>query len=121
MEVFSNCEEAFAADALFLAYRCVQGGVSAFAVAHALLRGSSAFCCPTNPCRTLNLRSGDEDEVKAFVKSKTLFKQLDNQVARLAVKLPTGKMSRMARKVEEVMGAEEAEGEEGEEGEEDVC
>ncbi len=47
--------------------------------------------------------------------TKSVFKQLDSQVARLAIKLPQGKMKRMQRKLEEVMGADEEEEEEGEE------
>jgi hypothetical protein len=52
---FVSCEEAFAADALFLAYK-----------------------------------SGSADAVRKVVSDKYAFKNLDNQVARLAAKLPQG-------------------------------
>ncbi|KAF8062746.1 hypothetical protein HT031_004076 [Scenedesmus sp. PABB004] len=66
VEAFSKSEEAFAADALFLAYA-----------------------------------AGDAERVRGVVQC---FKALDNQVARLAVRLPAGDLAAHARAVSAVMG-----------------
>ncbi|KAK9815390.1 hypothetical protein WJX72_002807 [[Myrmecia] bisecta] len=58
---FTSCEEAFAADALFDAYK-----------------------------------TGDAEEVRKVLAAKHIFKDLDNQVARLALKLPVGDVVSMA-------------------------
>ncbi|GAX79007.1 hypothetical protein CEUSTIGMA_g6447.t1 [Chlamydomonas eustigma] len=79
VEVFSSSDEAFVADALFMAYR-----------------------------------SGSEAEIKRVVKEKSVFKQLDNQVARVAMKLPSSNFSKMAEEIDQLMGGE------GEDEEEDV-
>ncbi|KAJ9532770.1 hypothetical protein QJQ45_010880 [Haematococcus lacustris] len=75
IDAFVSSEEAFAADALFSAYR-----------------------------------SGEEDEVQRVVKSKSVFKQLENQVARLAMKLPQGRMDKLSRRLNRAMGSPEEEG-----------
>ncbi|KAG2489134.1 hypothetical protein HYH03_012360 [Edaphochlamys debaryana] len=78
VETFANTEEAFAADALFEAYR-----------------------------------TQDTPRIMDLVKSKPFFKQLDHQVAKLALRLPSpaSKMRRMARKLEKLMAEPEEEGE----------
>ncbi len=43
-------------------------------------------------------------QVKAVLSTKSVFKHLDSQVARLALKLPTGDMEQLARQVEALMG-----------------
>eukprot|EP00195_Chlamydomonas_chlamydogama_P008641 CAMPEP_0202893498 /NCGR_PEP_ID=MMETSP1392-20130828/3070_1 /ASSEMBLY_ACC=CAM_ASM_000868 /TAXON_ID=225041 /ORGANISM="Chlamydomonas chlamydogama, Strain SAG 11-48b" /LENGTH=310 /DNA_ID=CAMNT_0049577851 /DNA_START=30 /DNA_END=962 /DNA_ORIENTATION=- len=81
VDAFMSSEEAFAADALFVAYR-----------------------------------SQSPEEVKRVVESKaSLFKALDNQVARLAVRLPTGDVEKLGEDIHHLMGGEEAEGDEGDE------
>mmetsp|Transcript_17378 Transcript_17378/g.29773 ORF Transcript_17378/g.29773 Transcript_17378/m.29773 type:complete len:336 (+) Transcript_17378:26-1033(+) len=54
-------------------------------------------------------KSGDEELVRQVVKKKSIFKELDNQVARLAVKLPPGRIEKMARRLRKVMGTSEYE------------
>ena len=61
VEVFSSSDEAFAAEALFQAYR-----------------------------------SGDAEEVKRCVAQTGAFLELDNQVVRLAKRLPQGDVAHMA-------------------------
>ncbi|WIA40993.1 hypothetical protein OEZ86_004636 [Tetradesmus obliquus] len=69
IEAFTKSDEAFAADALFLAYQ-----------------------------------SGSAEKVQAVVQAKQSFKQLDNQLARLAVKLPQGDLAGQARVLAAVQG-----------------
>eukprot|EP00798_Chlamydomonas_sp_ICE-L_P002669 gene2669-17157_t len=64
-------------------------------------------------------RSGSDDVIKDYVTSKTVFKNLDNQIARLAIKLPiAGKTKKMAKHIDELMGGGGEEEEE--EAEEDL-
>ncbi|KAF6259209.1 gamma-soluble NSF attachment protein-like protein [Scenedesmus sp. NREL 46B-D3] len=66
---FTKSDEAFAADALFLAYQ-----------------------------------SGSAEKVQTVVQGKQSFKQLDNQLARLAVKLPQGDLAGQARALAAAQG-----------------
>ncbi|GIL55863.1 hypothetical protein Vafri_11357, partial [Volvox africanus] len=74
VDSFASSNEAFAADALFEAYR-----------------------------------NRDEEAISALVKSKSIFKQLDHQVARLAVRLPSpgSKVRRMGCKLKRLMSEPE--------------
>jgi hypothetical protein len=76
VEEFASSGEAFAAEALFQAYR-----------------------------------SGDAEEVKRCVAQTGAFLELDNQVVRLAKRLPQGDVAQMAR----ALGGSAAMAEEGEE------
>ncbi|EFJ44524.1 hypothetical protein VOLCADRAFT_95241 [Volvox carteri f. nagariensis] len=64
-------------------------------------------------------RLNDEAAITSLVKSRPIFKQLDSQVARLAVRLPSpgSKIRRMARKLKRLMADPEDEEGEEEEGE----
>ena len=59
-----------------------------------------------------SLRSASDEAVKEVLKKKLAFKQLDNQVARLAMKLPCGDVVKQGRKLDGLLGA----GEDGESG-----
>eukprot|EP00879_Flechtneria_rotunda_P005030 GHRR01005306.1.p1 GENE.GHRR01005306.1~~GHRR01005306.1.p1 ORF type:complete len:315 (+),score=87.96 GHRR01005306.1:217-1161(+) len=69
VESFTKSDDAFAADALFMAYQ-----------------------------------TGEAAKVQAVVQSKAAFKQLDNQLARLAVKLPQGDLAEQSRVLGAMMG-----------------
>lgn len=53
----------------------------------------------------------DADAIKQVIQKKPCFKQLDHVLARIAVKLPQGKLKRMARHIRKLMGPAEDEDE----------
>lgn len=71
---FVSSQEAFAADALMLAYRM-----------------------------------GSADAIQKVIEEKHVFKHLDNQLARLARKLPTGTLSSLSEQIDVLMGGGKAE------------
>ncbi len=88
VEEFSNSDEAFAADALFAEYRLVT------LVLFSLYAVTDSTAC----------RGGTVDTVRKYVKEKQVFRHLDNQVSRLALKLPTGQFDKMSALVQQAMG-----------------